>query len=600
MELSINKFKDESPIRTIQKIRGILTELGILTHETRWNKLNNFCYSVRIEIDGLPGSGVNGKGTSRLFALASAYGELMERLQNRVLVSKKYGLKISDKFNHPDETFISYEKIVENEKLLKYLIIDYDKDKFSTILKEYTSLSIGAPYYHFNNRKIEMLPIRLVGFSIGTNGMCAGNTNEEALVHGICELLERYVIKKIIFDELTLPTVPLEELVGFNIYKTIRFLENSGLKIYVKDCTLGGRYPVVGVLLVDTRSNKYIFKHGSDPVFEIALERCLTEMFQGFSKEELVNNALNIEWDIKDKTFEDKRKSFENICKNGTGQFPNSIFFENKSVERLYYKPFCIDYTGSKQGLKHLLDLLRFENFEIFIRNLSFANFPTFKIYIPGISEIYIQDFDSINRNFIVAKAAKAFLNLNSCSADELSCLISELERLPINSYINQTQIFKKMMLNLDENNPLGNYPAKIILAFIYIKENRKKDAFNILNSFFTHNCNTPLINKDYYLCLLAYLKLSIDGLCPQDQIKNELAPIYNVGTIDEVILSVTQAENTLESTSLISCNDCKSCPLINYCNFPKWEEITNKILQTIENDKSDQSTLFSFLDYCN
>ena len=38
--------------------------------------------------------------------------------------------------------------------------------------------------------------------------MCAGNTKEEALVQGLAEIIERYVMKKIMIEKPALPDVP--------------------------------------------------------------------------------------------------------------------------------------------------------------------------------------------------------------------------------------------------------------------------------------------------------------------------------------------------------------------------------------------------------
>lgn len=80
--LSGRKYKDELPINTINKIRNILSGLGILTIETGWRNSAEGFYSVTIMIQNTNLT-TNGKGTTYEYALASAYGELMERLQNQ-------------------------------------------------------------------------------------------------------------------------------------------------------------------------------------------------------------------------------------------------------------------------------------------------------------------------------------------------------------------------------------------------------------------------------------------------------------------------------------------------------------------------------------
>ncbi len=75
------RYKECNPRDTIHKIRNILHDLGILTAEI-WQQNNvNGYHSLNMPIVGT-NLFTNGKGTSQEYALASAYAEMVERLQN--------------------------------------------------------------------------------------------------------------------------------------------------------------------------------------------------------------------------------------------------------------------------------------------------------------------------------------------------------------------------------------------------------------------------------------------------------------------------------------------------------------------------------------
>lgn len=74
------EFKDEHPMRTVERVRNILSAYGIETEEVWLETGVPYCYGIRIQVAGTTFS-VNGKGLTKAFALASGYGELMERLQ---------------------------------------------------------------------------------------------------------------------------------------------------------------------------------------------------------------------------------------------------------------------------------------------------------------------------------------------------------------------------------------------------------------------------------------------------------------------------------------------------------------------------------------
>lgn len=77
--------KDAPPEETIMKIAQILREIGIKVNINQRIK-SPFFNSCRIEIAGTH-YGTNGKGVTEDSALASAYGEFMERLQTGFLMS---------------------------------------------------------------------------------------------------------------------------------------------------------------------------------------------------------------------------------------------------------------------------------------------------------------------------------------------------------------------------------------------------------------------------------------------------------------------------------------------------------------------------------
>ena len=82
--LNLNRFKENSPVKTVEKIRAILDANGIQVEEHWFPESSIGTCSLRVNIAGtLIGS--NGKGINREYARASAYAEFIERLQNNKL-----------------------------------------------------------------------------------------------------------------------------------------------------------------------------------------------------------------------------------------------------------------------------------------------------------------------------------------------------------------------------------------------------------------------------------------------------------------------------------------------------------------------------------
>ena len=101
--------KDAKPKDTIKRIRKILKSNSIKVKEKRNFNILNKIFSVRLEIKNIHNLGVNGKGFTKHYALASAYGELMERLQSRLLIKPYFTNKIKNTVYFEDEFLLSYE-----------------------------------------------------------------------------------------------------------------------------------------------------------------------------------------------------------------------------------------------------------------------------------------------------------------------------------------------------------------------------------------------------------------------------------------------------------------------------------------------------------
>jgi len=570
-----NKNKDSIPYYTIKGISDILHNVGIETFEQHWEDVSSKCFSVRVEIDGFPGVGTNGKGTTRFFALASAYGELMERLQNKKLLNKTYGLKYSFQSFSDEKPMDMVKFSTEYPKIMKHLVGDYKNEIFFKLLNKYPKLSYFSMFYDVFEDKEQLLPSVLINMACGTNGMCAGNSPYEALSHGICEIMERYVSKQILFHQLTLPEIPIEEIDDQKIIEIINLLKNAGLDVIIKDCTLRGVYPVVGVLVINKSKTKYQFKLGSESIFSIALERCLSEMFQGRDIQSFVHDSmLPIQYNF---TNDDKkiRENLTKISINSTGQFPISIFFHDKP-DNNYKNAFLSELENNKQSYEHLLRQLKKNDFKLFIRNLSFLNFPTYKIYIPGMSEVFINDTDKIERRIKINCVANYLLNIKSCNREELEFLLEEIEIYSIQNpeiyYLERSPFFKSTNLHLTETNDFGKLDLRLITALLAYILGKDKKAANYFTLYIKTLSDRSYANLNYYRCIMAFFQLKADSI-DDENIPLKLIQFFPESTVSEVLEDFKERSSKLFSDMpLPSCPDCNHCKILNSCLWKEWE----------------------------
>lgn len=408
------KFKDERPEDTLFKIQSILYDAGISTTYRFVENDMKGLYSNRVTINGT-NLGTNGKGTTPVFALASAYGELMERLQNNMLYVGLHRPDLSEKMGFEvaaDECRIPAEKYLKQENsFLKFVFQSSSCDSF---LKRLVMLNTwcdpedgkitGIPFYNVGEKRVEYLPYKMYLALYGSNGMCAGNTPGEALVQGMSEVYERYVTKYLLQNPVTPPDVPEEYLRDYpEQYRMISQIREKGYRVIVKDLSLNEGYPVVGTIIADGKSKTYGFRLAAHPSFSIALERTLTEAFQGRTLGSFTSSAQTGN-DMQAASVE----NITNIFKCGSGYYRKELLYKEADYP---FTPFqeSGDVTN-RQLLERMVSPLLEKEYTVLIRDSGYLGFPAYHIIVPGFSEMYFCTPERIRQihtlNLVARKAA--------------------------------------------------------------------------------------------------------------------------------------------------------------------------------------------------
>lgn len=428
-----NKYKDSLPQETIAKAQDILSLLGIEYNETIHNPIEGL-YSVRLYFPSLDW-GVNGKGTTEEFSRASAYGEAMERIQNlhfpdylTTLVERRqdvnFGfhyfpdeqrkkIKISniqeDLLNDMKNSFYQSDGIYPNDKELIDVWKQWNDDEIFSFV----------PFYSVSSHSVQKFPYEVLLRLCRSNGIASGNTLEEALCQALSEVLERHVQETIIKKRLTPPEIPIEYIkrVSPDLLEIIDKIEGKGAyKLLIFDGSLGIGIPVVCIVLIDKENQLYKVKFGSHPIFRIALERCLTELCQGCN---------SISGDVKSKMThlckdnQHKCNTFYNwstMFRENRGSVPYRFFFKSPSWNFQEWEEHH-DYSN-KNGVKWLIDKCLSIAPDVYIRNHSYLGFPTVRVYIPGVSPVYM--FNPLGKTKQLSKYSVSVINNLSDYAESM------------------------------------------------------------------------------------------------------------------------------------------------------------------------------------
>lgn len=116
------------------------------------------------------------------------------------------------------------------------------------------------------------------------NGPSAGNTYEEAMLQGLCEIVERHVCAVVSHDELKTPAIDLSTVKDPVSRELLHKFTKHGIEIYLNDFSLDTGIPTIGALCIDRstfpETSEIVYTAGTTPGAEKALIRGLTEVAQ--------------------------------------------------------------------------------------------------------------------------------------------------------------------------------------------------------------------------------------------------------------------------------------------------------------------------------
>ena len=582
------QFKDSTPEGTVRRIQGILAEYGIEVEEL-WHKTNvPYCFALSVKVVGTTFR-VNGKGLSKEFARASAYGELMERLQLGYIQAPSSQKDGSGSYCRVDGEFVNGKQLLDkhydwflklSDNLREYVHVDVTPEN---ILAQYCNKNGNVhvtSFYSLNKQAMVHFPKVIAGQVYTSNGCAAGNSPEEAIVQALSELAERHHMLKTIYFGLTPPDIPEEVLKKFHTaYSIIEFLRANGFRVLVKDCSMGKKFPVVCVCLVDTKTGRYHTHFGAYPIFEIALERSLTETFQGRDLQNVAafSNLLQL------KPGETDYNSMANELVYG-GHEKSTYFFCGNEKYR-YNEDMGFTSTNNKDLLRECVEYFKDLGYEILVRDSSSLGFCTYQVIIPGYSEAYIHRLaPGKNEHRYSNVAARFFRNPSAGSAEATLAALMHLGEMARFSNIRNSHTFiqnTKLLAQLSQDK--DRFLMYATLAYGYYGLGQIQKCIENLNGMLNVTVSQE---QEYLRCLKRYLSLKVGGY-DQETIERLLLNLHKSETVHSVFTEVAAGQNPLDRYTL-HCDlvSCDNCIIREHCYQRRGEELSALISKkTLEID---------------
>lgn len=375
-------------------MEAVLTEVGCEAIFSDEKHPLEYCYSVNLaSIEAPHHIYSNGKGIVSDASKASALGEYIERLQTNNFFIDFY---LPERKYYPDEVAFEFGGEYLNDSLQAIYNpnnelsdedwVDYNSD--------YEDKVVALPFIQHITGETVYIPLNILSNLYVSNGLATGNTPLEAQVQALSEIFERYAKIEIIKNGYALPKYPDDVLQSYErVYCDVIALRELGYIVEVLDASLGGKFPVTAISLINPENSTLFVSFGAHPILQVSLERTMTELMQGRGLENL--NAF--ECPTFDMSLVSDSFNLESHFIDSNGKLGFGFLSSKKSF---VYAPWNYEGEGSEAEFEFLTSILKDMNKEMYLREYNYLGFYSCQMIVPSVSEVYpIEDMSFNNKN---------------------------------------------------------------------------------------------------------------------------------------------------------------------------------------------------------
>ena len=217
-----------------------------------------------------------GKGGTLAQSEASAVMELAERFSFFSFCKNPKNFFVEE-FQNLKDPALPFESIAQS--------VHDDSDELDRAKEVFSRLPLKWTWAYNLSRDEEILiPFNWFYTINEFNGPSAGNCVEEAVVQGICELIERHVSSLISRNRMITPAINIDSVTDPLSLEMIEKYKKAGVDLYITDFSLDTGIPSVGILAHDPSTfpekSELVWTAGTTPDPQKALSRALTEVAQ--------------------------------------------------------------------------------------------------------------------------------------------------------------------------------------------------------------------------------------------------------------------------------------------------------------------------------
>lgn len=386
----VKHFKDRQPNETIEIISKFFNENGYTIKEKEQivSEIGTWGCVIQLFWEDILLYTQNGKGMTQDYARASGYAELYERfccgmpiLLNPVLLHQLYNnnQEVNNYYYAKDEIQVDYKSLF-NEPIIQAAYESLFNGE-PQLLEQYFNIYfnhkyIQVPFASLSDNTPLYLNPSLLMHCTGTTGMAAGNTYYEAVNQGLAEIYERYCLYQFLnnFENQTYYELNQENILNKELKSKLQAIKDSDNTIHILDLSYNYNYPVILGIILNHQSKNISITAGSFPIFDIALERVITEIYQ--NRQSYKDYISDLQIPYKDYN---KLDYIHEIAQHGSQNVINENIFTQFKIVDDYNKEQYITkpINNNKDITKWYIE----KNDDIYVRDMSLCE-DMYAVYI--------------------------------------------------------------------------------------------------------------------------------------------------------------------------------------------------------------------------
>ncbi len=341
--------------------------------------------------------------------------------------------------------------------------------------------------------------------------------------------------------------------------------------------------PVIGVLIFDPSMTKYYFKLGADANVDIALQRCITEVFQGLSFDLnfrlRMNECYVSDTAVKGFWFSDDR-AYDHIRAeiDGTGRLPRG-FFRSIANTTDIISGFCDSVITNDEAVKFMLERCKTIADTVGLINYTKYGVPCIRIVMPDVCASLYYPTDKEIGLYNTLKSIRKFRTTVEAgkylTKDTLNCILNILQYPAYTYAFSMTKLLGVITTHISDAPYI--YSPYLFAAYLalYLKEydiaEKYIDIYNV-----DARVNEVIRQVD---------KVIIKAF--KEEVRDEQIMEYfcGFGSNEKIIEEVNNLIRIHKNGFKIpSCPNCETCNLRGKCCYDTWEKLQTSMIQSDHN----------------